>query len=103
MRAWSGGGDYPRGSIWRAGMIATMDRVPAIWAAVWAIRLSASADDPNCRSQFLKSLESIRDPLRELVPAELLDLIEKTAAADSANELRRLVPTLRELSRPKES
>jgi hypothetical protein len=67
---------------------------PHRWATVWTLRIELDAGHPQCRSQFRRSIESNIDALREAMPSDLLDLIEKTAASDDADKLRQLLPQL---------
>jgi hypothetical protein len=71
-----------------------MSWTPHRWATIWAVRLDSYGEHPQCRIQFQRAVRSCREELRAVMPDELLDLIEKAAASDDADELRRLVPRL---------
>lgn len=74
------------------GMIKPMTWTADSWATVWAVRIDSDAERPQCRSQFRRSLEGNRVALCGIMPVELLDLIEKTAASDKSEDFRELAP-----------
>lgn len=71
-----------------------MNWTPDRWAKVWASRLDGSADDPHTRSKFRSFFESNKSQLRGIIPDDLLDFIEETAASENSAALQRLIPLL---------
>ena len=72
-----------------------MTWTPGMWALVWAKRLDANAEDPQCRCMFRSSVRANSVPLRAVMDNDLFGLIQMTADLEDVEELKALVPRLR--------